>query len=186
MVASMGGLAALSEVLGALPADFGAAVVVLQHVEAGRLSLLPEILAGRTPLRVRAAVHGAELENGHVYVAPSGRHLSILRGRTLALDEHAPVNFSRPSADVLLSSLAAAGVPMVAVVLTGRGSDGARGALHVRQGGGTVLASDQQSSVSYGMPGAADAAGAVDEVLPLPRIAPRLVELISQLVQPYE
>jgi two-component system chemotaxis response regulator CheB len=181
LVASLGGLDALSEVLAALPASFPAAVVVMQHVESGRVSRLPEILKARTALRVRTAADGDALCAGTVYVAPSGRHLSLRDGRTLALTDTVPVHFSRPSADVLLDSLAGAGAPVVAVVLTGRGEDGAAGSVHVRNSGGTVLAQDWGTSANFGMPGAAVAAGGVNEVLPLRAIAPRLVQLIDVL-----
>ncbi len=180
MVASLGGLEALSEVLAALPARFPAAVLVLQHLESGRVSSLPQILGRRTPLRVRAAADGDALCAGTVYGAPPGRHLSI-RGRTLALTDTDPVHFSRPSADVLLDSLAAVGAPVIAVVLTGRGVDGAAGSVHVRDSGGTVLAQDRGTSVNFGMPGAAVRAGGVSEVLPLEAIAPRLVQLIEKI-----
>jgi two-component system chemotaxis response regulator CheB len=180
MVASLGGQEALGEVLAALPASFPAAVLVLQHLEGGRVSSLPQILEKRTALRVRAAADGDELCAGTVYVAPSGRHLSI-RGRTLALTDTDPVHFSRPSADVLLDSLADAGAPVVAVVLTGRGKDGAAGSVHVRESGGTVLAQDHGTSADFGMPGAALRAGGVSEVLPLESIAPRLVQLIDPM-----
>jgi two-component system chemotaxis response regulator CheB len=180
MVASLGGLEALSEVLAALPPRFPAAVLVLQHLESGRVSTLPHILATRTPLRVRAAADGDALCAGTVYVAPPGRHLRI-RGRTLALTDTDPVHFSRPSADVLLKSLAGAGAPVVAVVLTGSGEDGAAGSVHVRDSGGTVLAQDRGTSINFGMPGAAVRAGGVSEVLPLHAIAPRLVQLMDVL-----
>jgi two-component system chemotaxis response regulator CheB len=181
LVASAGGLDALSRVLAALPASFGAAVVVMQHLESGRVSRLPEILERRTALRVRAAGDGDALRAGTVYVAPSGRHLSLRDGRTLALTDTAPIHFSRPSADVLLDSLAGAGAPVVAVVLTGRGKDGAAGSVSVRDAGGTVLAQDRATSAHFGMPGAAAAAGGVSEVLPLDAIAARLVQLIDVL-----
>jgi two-component system chemotaxis response regulator CheB len=113
-------------------------------------------------------------------VAPPGRHLRV-RGRTLALTDTDPVHFSRPSADVLLDSLASAGAPVVAVVLTGSGRDGAAGSLHVRDGGGAVLAQDRGTSVNFGMPGAAVRASGVSEVLPLEAIAPRLVQLIDPM-----
>lgn len=181
LVASAGGLDALSEVLGALPASLNAAVVVLQHLQAGRQSWLGYILAQRTPLPVQDAAEGAPLRAGTVYVAPAGRHLRILAGHTLSLTDTPPVHFSRPSADVLLGSLADAGVPMIAVVLTGRGRDGAAGSLAVRREGGTVLAQDRATSAFYGMPGAAADAGGVNETLPLGAIAPRLMELIDTL-----
>lgn len=181
VVASAGGLDALSQVLGALPASLNAAVVVLQHLQAGRQSWLPHILDGRTPLPVAEAADGAVLRPGRVYVAPAGRHLRIRAGHTLSLTDTPPVHFSRPSADVLLHSLADAGLPMIAVVLTGRGRDGAAGSLRVHRGGGTVLAQDRATSLHFGMPGAAADAGGVDEALPLDAIAPRLVELVDTL-----
>jgi two-component system chemotaxis response regulator CheB len=174
MVASLGGLAAL-------PASFSAAVVVVQHLESGRGSHLPEIPEGQTALGVRTAADGDALRGGTVYVAPSGHHLSIGHGRTLALTDTAPVHHSRPSADVLLDSLAGAGAPVVAVVLTGWGRDGAAASVRVCGAGGTVLAQDQASSLDSGMPGAAVAAGGVSEVLPLEAIAPRLVQLTDVL-----
>ena len=94
------------------------------------------------------------------------------------------VHFSRPSADVLLDSLARAGAPVIAVVLTGRGRDGAPGSLHVHRGGGTVLAQDRATSLHFGMPGAAASAGGVNEVLALPDIAPRLLRLLENLEPP--
>lgn len=181
LVASAGGLDALSEVLAALPATLPAAVLVLQHLESRRVSLLPGILDKRTALRVQPAADGDVLAAGTVYVAPSGRHLRITTDRTLQLSDTPPVQFSRPSADVLLWSLAAAGAPVIAVVLTGRGEDGAQGSLHVSRSGGTVLAQDRATSLHFGMPGAAALAGGVTEVLPLPGIAARLVELVHEL-----
>jgi two-component system chemotaxis response regulator CheB len=121
-----------------------------------------------------------------VYVAPAGRHLRICTDGTLSLTDTPPVHFSRPSADVLLGSLADAGIPMIAVVLTGRGRDGAAGSLRVHLAGGTVLAQDRATSLHFGMPGAAADAGGVDEALPLSAIAPRLVQLVDTLHAPYE
>jgi two-component system, chemotaxis family, protein-glutamate methylesterase/glutaminase len=181
LVASAGGLDALSKVLSDLPASFPAAVLVLQHLESGRASRLPEILAARTPLRVQAAADGVPLRAGTAYVAPPGRHLCITGRRTLALTDAPRVQYSRPSADVLLDSLAVAGAPVVAVVLTGKGEDGAAGSLHVGRGGGTVLAQDRATSLHFGMPDAAARAGGVSEVLPLEAIAPRLVQLIHEI-----
>jgi two-component system chemotaxis response regulator CheB len=181
LVASMGGLQAFSEVLGALPAGFPAAVLVMQHLEQGRESHLSRILETRTPLCVREALSGDSLAAGHVYVAPPGQHLEITARRTLRLTGAPRVEYSRPSADVLLNSLAVAGEPVIAVVLTGRGQDGAVGSVSVRRGGGTVLAQDRGTSQEFGMPGAAALAGGVDEVLPLALIAPRLLELLHNL-----
>lgn len=181
LVASSGGLDALSVVLGGLPAELPAAVLVLQHLEAGRRSMLAGILAGRTELPVREAVAGVRIRAGTVYVAPAGRHLCLGPGGVLRLTDQAPEHFSRPSADVLLRSLAQAGGPVIAVVLTGRGSDGAAGSLLVHDGGGTVLAQDAATSRHYGMPGSAVEAGGVEESLPLEAIAPRVAALAGSL-----
>lgn len=181
LVTSSGGLEALSAVLGELPAEFPAAVLVLQHLEAGRASRLSQILASRTELAVEEAREGTEVRAGTVYVGPSGHHLLLRPGGTLALTDTPRVHFSRPSADVLLNSLAAVGNPLVAVVLTGRGRDGAAGSLRVHEGGGTVLAQDEATSRHYGMPGAAVLSGGVEESLPLTEIGPRLVALVHTL-----
>lgn len=181
LVASAGGLDALGTVLGGLPPGLPAAVVVLQHLEPGRASLLSGLLARRTALQVEEARDGAVLRAGTVYVAPSSHHLRLAAAGTLELTDTARVHFSRPSADVLLASLADAPNPLVAVVLTGRGCDGAEGSLHVRESGGTVLAQDERTSRYYGMPGAAVRLGSVEESLPLPEIAPRLLGLLETL-----
>lgn len=182
LVASAGGLDALSEVLAGLPAAFPAAVLVLQHLESGRQSVLPHILRGRTGLEVREAADGEPLRAGTVYVSPSGRHLRVSAERRLQLTDTEKVEHSRPSADVLLRSLAEAGGPVVAVVLTGRGRDGAAGSLLVHQRGGTVLAQDEATSLHYGMPGAAALQGGVDQELPLDAIAPALIDLMDTLL----
>ncbi len=143
-------------------------------------SALAAVLAARTELPVRDAVDGDRLRPGVVLVAPPDRHLVVGPGDTLRLTQSAPVRGVRPSADVLFGSLAAAcGPRIVAVVLTGFGSDGADGVVTVKQAGGTVLAQDEETSEIYGMPLAAVATGAVDRVLPLGEIAAALVGLVG-------
>lgn len=181
LVASSGGLEAISTVLSGFTSTLPAAVLVLQHLESGRRSLLAEILAKRTPLEVEEARDGAPLRTGAVFVAPSGRHLSLDPAGVLRLTDAPPEHFSRPSADVLLRSLAGSGRPVVAIVLTGRGSDGASGSLLLHGRGGTVLAQDAETSRHYGMPGAAVLAGGVEESLPLDAIAGRVADLVQSL-----
>lgn len=181
IVASSGGLAAISLVLAGFPAGLPAAVIVLQHLQSGRRSVLPDILAKRTALEVEEARDGARLRTGAVFVAPSSRHLSLARGGVLRLTDAPPENFSRPSADVLLRSLAEWGGPVIAVVLTGRGSDGAAGSLLVCHRGGMVLAQDAGTSRHYGMPGAAVLAGGVEASLPLDAIPGRVADLVHAL-----
>ena len=181
LAASAGGLHALSRLLGGLPADLPAAVLVVQHVPPDHHSLLPIILGRRTALTVRHAGQGDLLTEGAVYVAPPGKHLLVRPGGVLALTHTAPVHFTRPSADALFESAAACfGARAVAVVLTGNGCDGAAGAAAVRRAGGACIAQDEGTSEYFGMPGAAIAAGGVDLVLSLEAIAPALVRLVRE------
>src|SRR5205823_8984090 len=136
-------------------------------------------LARRSSLTVAHAEDGRRLEPGHVYLAPPDRHLLVNRDGTISLTQTELVNFVRPSADLMFESVAAAyGERAIAVVLTGSGHDGAMGVTAIKQRGGTVIAQDEASSEFFGMPSAAITTGAVDFVLPLGDIAPKLVTLI--------
>ena len=183
LVCSAGGPEALRHVLAPLPADFPAAVVVLQHQRPGRHSFLAQILARSCRLPVRAARIGDTLTAGTVFVVPPGTHALATAQYTLALiasDEPPPY---RPSADLLLVSLAVtAGPRVVAVVLSGVGTDGATGALAVHDLGGTVVAADRASSAHYGMPSAAIGRdGAVTHVLPVDEIPRFLVVSVAAI-----
>lgn len=179
--ASLGGMAALREVLGALPADLPAAVLVVQHLEPNRSSVLARILDQCGPLAAAEAAGGETVEAGRVYVSPPGRHLVMEPGGRLALSDAPRVRYSRPSADTLFLSVAEhAPGPVVAVVLTGFQSDGSGGVDAVRARGGTVIAQDEATSLAFGMPGSAIATGAVHHVLPLPEIAPMIVRLVRE------
>jgi len=180
LAASAGGLRALSQVLGGLPAGFPAALVVVQHLDPHHPSHLSEILAHRTPLRVKEAEEGDRLSHGVVLIAPPDRHLLVRPDGTLELSRAEAVHFSRPSADRLFESLALSfGPRAVAVVLSGSGSDGDHGVRAVKARGGFVIAQNAASSEFFGMPGSAIRSGAVDRVLPLDDIAPALVSLLA-------
>lgn len=179
LVGSAGGLTGFAKVLQQLPADFPAAVVAVLHLQAAQPSMLATILARSSRLPVQQASSGEVLEPGHVYVAPPDAHLVVTAEGTMQLDNRPPVHFLRPSADLLLESLANAYAgECVAVVFSGTGSDGAAGAAAVKHAGGIVYAQDEDSADFFGMPGAAIASGAVDEVLALDRIAPALLEFV--------
>ncbi|WP_229068865.1 chemotaxis protein CheB [Actinoplanes sp. DH11] len=153
LVSSTGGLDALTRVLAPLPADLPAAVLALQHSEPQRVSKLAEILDQRTALPVTAAVDGEALRPGHVLVAPAGRHTLITGDMTIALIMSGSLPPHRPSADLLLTTLAvAAGPRAIAVVLSGRGNDAATGATAVHRFGGTVIACSPGSSAEPAMP----------------------------------
>jgi two-component system, chemotaxis family, protein-glutamate methylesterase/glutaminase len=179
LVCSTGGLDALTRVLGPLPTGFPAAVLVLQHIDPGASSSLTAILARRTALLVHDATEGSKLRPSQVLVAPPGRHTLVTRDGTLALIESGDRPPYRPSADLLLTSLALAiGRRAVAVVLSGHGIDGATGATAVHHFGGLVIASDEASSTEFSMPGATiNREMVVDHALALDDIPALLLQL---------
>jgi two-component system, chemotaxis family, protein-glutamate methylesterase/glutaminase len=152
--------------------------MVVQHLDPHHPSALADILARRTVLSVRNAAHDDPLTPGVVYVAPPACHLEIGPGLRVRLTNTERVHFSRPSADRLFQSGAAACSPMIGVVLTGAGCDGASGAVAIKAAGGIVIAQDRATSAFFGMPGAAIESGAVDFILPLENIAPALMKLL--------
>ena len=180
IAASAGGLNAISRVLEALPADFPAAIVIVQHLDPRRRSLIADIMNRRTCLLVKQAEAGESLSRGSVYIAPPNRHLLVNGDRTLSLTETELVHFVRPSADLLFDSIAASHkTRAIAVVLSGSGSDGGMGVRAIKQMGGIVIAQDEGTSEFFGMPGTAIATGCVDLTLPLPEIAATLVSLVK-------
>jgi two-component system chemotaxis response regulator CheB len=181
LASSAGGIAALSEILGNLPADFPAAIVVVQHLDPRHRSLMADILRRRTALGVVQAAEGDHIRAGTVYIAPPDRHLLVNADGTLSLSQSELVHFVRPSADLLFESVAASYKQRaIAVVLTGTGSDGSMGIGAIKKMGGTVVAQDQASAEFSGMPGAAIRSGHADFILPLDEIASALVTLVMK------
>lgn len=180
LAASAGGLKALTDVLAALPADFPAALVVVQHLDPRHRSLVPEILGKRTALSVKEAHEGDRLKHGLAFVAPPNRHLLVNADGTVSLSQSELVHFVRPSADLLFESAAAAyRERAIAVVLSGSGRDGAMGVKAIKKMGGTVIVQDEKTAEFSGMPEAARQTGLADFVLPLSEIAPALQTLIK-------
>ena len=183
IAASAGGLAAIRDVLAALPGDFPIPIVVVQHLSATFPSRLTEIFARCTGLHVERALEGSPLVAGTVYVATPDTHLTVRRrgAETLRLTGGAKVHFTRPSADTLFHSVAQRFADRaIAVILSGAGSDGAEGARAVERAGGRVIVQDRATSQHFGMPRAAARATAIPLVLPLEGIAPALVALASE------
>lgn len=172
--ASTGGTEAVRELLWTMPPD-GPAVVIAQHIPPMFSTAFAQRLDRVSPMSVCEAGDGQLILPGHAYVAPGGRHLRVVRDGArmrCRLGDDDPVNGHRPSVDVLLQSVAdALGANACGVVLTGMGSDGARGLLAMRQAGAPTVVQDEASSVVWGMPGAAVRLGAAEAVLPLARIA---------------
>src|SRR4051812_2504261 len=175
---STGGPAALAEGLSHLPADFPAPILLVQHMPQMFTRFLAERLNGQTPLSVAEAVDGQPLKPGMVYVAPGDFHLTVKRRSgtvVTVLDQAPPQNSHRPSADVLFKSVAETFGPRgLALVLTGMGQDGVRGAEEITRAGGRVLAQDEATSVVWEMAGLVVNAGFADAVLPLGQIAGEL------------
>ncbi|HWE73802.1 MAG TPA: chemotaxis response regulator protein-glutamate methylesterase [Stellaceae bacterium] len=175
---STGGPQALQTTLTALPASMQLPIVIVQHMPPTFTRLLADQIARATGRPTCEGENGMAVVPGRIYVAPGGMHMCIERqdGRgIIRLNNNPPENFCRPAVDPLFRSLAAAyGSSTLVLVLTGMGSDGARGTEAVAQAGGTVLAQDEATSVVWGMPGAAAATGVVSALIPLGEIGHRL------------
>ncbi|HEX5241234.1 MAG TPA: CheR family methyltransferase, partial [Candidatus Limnocylindrales bacterium] len=177
MGSSAGGLDALGEVLGRLPTKFPSPIIVAQHLDPSKPSHLAEILSRRTSLPVVAVDQTTELEVGHVYVVPPDRQLHLADGHVVpsADGSHRPA----PSIDLVLSSAADAyGEGLVAVILSGLGSDGAAGARDVKARGGTVVIQNPETAAHGSMPQAIPPS-VVDIVADAEAIGPLLIDLLS-------
>jgi two-component system chemotaxis response regulator CheB len=177
---STGGPAALHRLLSSLPGDFSAPILVVQHNAPGFMAGLVSWLDGGCDLSVKAAEQGELLLPHTTYLAPDDRHLGVSNQGTVVLSSAPAVGGFRPSGTWLFESAArACGASLIALILTGMGEDGVAGLRAVRQAGGRVIAQDEDSSVVWGMPGAAVAAGLADSVLPLDAIATELASLVN-------
>jgi two-component system chemotaxis response regulator CheB len=174
---SWGGLAALTKLLGDLPVDFAIPVVVVQHRSKDSEHLLVQLLQDATDLQVCEIEDKDPLTGGRVHVAPANYHVLIEDGyASLTIEE--PVRFSRPSIDVMFTSAADTyRSAAIGVVLTGANEDGARGLAHIARRGGRALVQAPKTAEIPIMPEAAIRAVPTAEILPLERLAPRLIEL---------
>jgi two-component system chemotaxis response regulator CheB len=176
---STGGPNALTFLLPRLPADFPAAIAVVQHLPPGFTAMFASRLDAICQIEVREARDGDPLLPGRALIAPGDRHLTVKRdglGTIAVLSGAAPVRGHRPSADVLFGSVAEQfGPDATALIMTGMGDDGADGVEQVRRSGGRTLAQDEASCVVFGMPRAAIERGAVDRVLGLDEL-PEVLE----------
>ena len=178
--ASTGGTEAVATVLHEMPPD-APAIVITQHIPEIFSARFAERLDRECQIRVAEAHGGEQLMLGHAYVAPGNHHLRVKRSGAkyfCEVTQEEPVNRHRPSVHVLFESTAlAAGHNAIGVILTGMGDDGALGLKLMRDAGSPTLAQDKATSVVWGMPGEAVKCGGAQEVLPLDRIARRLLEL---------
>jgi len=180
IAASAGGIQALAAVLGALPSDLPAAVVVVQHRFPGKTSRLEQILARNAHMPVLTATEDRPVEPGAVYIARPDLHLTIRPNRRFSYVDGTRIRHVLSSANPLFESAASAFEQRtIAVVLTGSGTDATDGVQTVKRHGGTIIAQDQATAQYFGMPSAAIKTGAVDHVLPLEAIAPALVAIVN-------
>ncbi len=181
--ASTGGTEALKEVLTQMPPDCPG-IVIAQHMPEGFTNSFAARLNSLCKISVKEAEHGDRILPGHAYLAPGHSHLLVARSGAnyvCELSQDEPVNRHRPSVEVLYRSAARyAGKNAIGIILTGMGKDGALGMKEMHEAGAHTIAQDEASCVVFGMPREAIAQGGVDEVLPLNRIAQRVLEYLDQ------
>jgi two-component system, chemotaxis family, protein-glutamate methylesterase/glutaminase len=180
---STGGPQALTALFEQLTAAIDRApVLITQHMPPTFTTVLAEHLRRVCGRDAHEAEHGEPVLAGGLYLAPGGRHMSVVRESKvvkIVLDDEPPINFCRPSVDPLFSSAASVwGSGVLAVVLTGMGSDGTRGAADIVAAGGSVIAQDEATSVVWGMPRSVAMAGLCSAVLPLDQIAGKILRLV--------
>jgi two-component system chemotaxis response regulator CheB len=175
-------------VLPQLPGDLPVPVLVVQHMPPLFTRLLAQRLDGQCKLSVSEAAEGDAVRPGRILIAPGGMHLTVRRQGAAVqahLTEDPPENFCRPAVDVLFRSASSLfGDRLLAVVLTGMGRDGEKGATLIRSSGGDVFVQDEATSVVWGMPGAVAMSGQADRVLPLARIGQEIAATLSRGATP--
>lgn len=182
--ASTGGPQALNRLVVQIDAVLQRApVLITQHMPPTFTAVLAEHLARVSKFPVREAVDGEEVNAGAIYLAPGGKHMKVARRdgtATIVIDDGPMVNFCKPAVDPMFASAAEVwGTKVLALVLTGMGSDGLAGAKEIVAAGGHVIAQDEETSVVWGMPGQVTNAGLCSAVLPLPEIGGRITRLFT-------
>lgn len=175
--ASAGGIEALLKLFQGLPAEYALPIVVVLHLPDSRDSRLAELLNQKLDVSVSEAQDKESVAASHIYIAPPGYHLAIEADRVFSLSNEEPVNFSRPSIDVLMESAADAyGEGLLGILLTGSNYDGAAGMQAIKTCGGITIAQDPREAVVATMPQAAIDRGAADHILTLDQIHRALLQ----------
>lgn len=183
---STGGPQALLNVFDGLKGGLKQPIFITQHMPPTFTAILADHLSKQSGLVCAEGKEGEEVKGGRIYLAPGNFHMTVKLSadgkRVIALNQDAPENFCRPAVDPMLRSLVSVyGKKILAVILTGMGSDGAKGCQMVADAGGVVIAQDEPSSVVWGMPGAAAAAGVCTRILPLAQIAGSIKEFAVRI-----
>lgn len=180
IAASAGGLTAIKKVLSSLPANFPAAVLIVQHMDPRHDSLMAEILRSYALMNVKQAEEGDLLRPSTVYTAIPDRHLLVKSDGTISLSSSELVNFVRPSADLLFESVAVSYRDRaIAVVLTGAGKDGTVGVQAIKNMSGTVIVQDEATSEFFGMPGSIIKTDNADLILSIDEVHSALISLVN-------
>ena len=181
MGASAGGPPTLQTILSRLPVDMPVPIVIVQHISPGFIDGFAQSLAVSSRLPVQVAIQGEELKAGHVYLAPGGAHMGVVKGGRVDLFDGAHVSGVRPSISYLFQAVADVFASRAAgVLLTGMGKDGAEGLRSMKDKGAVTIAQNEESSVVFSMPREAIELGAATHVLAPHEIAAALSELVSR------
>ncbi|MGH9727080.1 MAG: chemotaxis-specific protein-glutamate methyltransferase CheB [Candidatus Acidiferrales bacterium] len=184
IAASTGGPATVMQLAAAFPADFPAAIVLVQHMPSSFTSQYAIQLADVTKIEVKEAEANETVRQGTLYVCPGSHHLRISSLGRIALDDGPRIDGYRPCADVTMETAADwAGAMTVGIVLTGMGNDASRGAQAIRAAGGVVIAQDEATSIIFGMPAEAIKTGAVNQILALDQIFPATDKHVRELTR---
>ena len=181
---STGGPKTLGTIIPKLPADLMTPVLIVQHMPPMFTASLAEHLNRDSALNIREAKEGEEVKRGDVLIAPGGKHMTIVKragGTFVKLNEDAPVNSCRPAVDVLFDSAAQCiNNPILSVILTGMGEDGARGVENLKKKTCYCLSQSKETCVVYGMPQAIESRQLADEVVDAEMMATRITQLINR------
>jgi chemotaxis response regulator CheB len=180
---STGGPQALQDILPQLPADLPVAMLVVQHMPPGFTAPMAERLDCLSKVKVRKAQQGDVLQPGIVYIAPAGRHATIMHKlgseATIHLSDYPSGTAHRPSVDVTMLSVAEVfGRHAVGIILTGMGTDGLQGMTAIRNAGGITIGQDEATSVVYGMPRHCAESGVLQKVVPLSRVPWQILQAV--------
>ena len=178
---STGGPRALNALIPEIPANFPAAIMIVQHMPAGFTRSLADRLDSLSSIKVKEAEPGDRLEVGRALLAPGGFHLTFDRNGQVALNQNPPVHGVRPAIDVTMASLVSHyGKSLIGVILTGMGSDGTTGSQLIHEAGGQIITEDESTCVVWGMPRSVFESGVADEVAPLHKIAGSISKRINR------